>query len=883
MGRRQTSMHPLVLLALLVRMMASVAVLGRRLHALMTVTASVCAAVARGMARRGVPGVVLAAVLAGSPSARPGQVGASTAYGLPSRFHHVVVRSIWIGGDSDAAVVGSPQAYPRLASVNAFKDASQVETFARYGLIVAPYSAADGAVQALKARRQGNRVLVYVNTRLVPVPDFGGFQIYPRWWLTLAGTTLAAPLGARDTTIHVADTRVIAASLASTPDLLVDGETVHVTRVDAAAGTLVVRRGLYSRVTAHAAGARIAAHAVAWPGTWMLNVTRYCPVDPATGQTWVRYLAGQVKQRLQAAPWDGIFYDDANSHIHWVAEGRLDANNDNVPDGADGPSGQAWSEGQAALLADTRALAPHALIMENGGYYPGFGSGRLFERFPYFNGGWDQAFPAYLDLVASGPSTPPTVLDADTGETGVQDLRAMRFGLGSALMGNGYYAYDYGTTSHGQTWWYDEYDEGAGSSLAAGIDARATTLRVAAGTGRRFRVGDVVRAPSSAYTNAGLTLDDERMRVVAVEGDTLRVARAVGGSLAAGHGAGVKVMTAEQEAAGRGWLGRPLGPARMRPLATPNLLAAGFGDGTTPTPVLWDLTTAAPTMATLARESATEAHVSVTTAPGGTPWNVKLIRGTVAVAAGKPYTLSFQARGPAGQRIEALLQQIGAPYSIRASAQVVLDRSWHQYSVLVPAGAGEPALAVQFNLGASHGDTWIDGVSLQQGDANVWRRDFTGGTALLNATNTAQTVELGPGYRHILGTQDPAINNGAPATSVTLGPRDAVLLIKVSVQARPIPVPPRPRPFQRPCATGAPPRAITACASTQERRSDTKRHPNARHARSSGKPSASGPLRVPRGESEQLRGAILVMLALAAATVVGISLQMRRRRRTRRM
>jgi len=781
------------------------------------------------------------------------------------------------------AMATAVQAYPRLANLNAFKTPGQVETFARYGLIVAPLSsAADGAVGALKAGYPATRVLAYLNARAVSLPDFGGATIYPGWWLTLAGTTLTAPVDTRATTIAVADAGRIAAHLASNPDVLVGGETMQVVAVNTSTGTLTVRRGYLSAVATHAAGTRVAAHAVAWPGTWMLNVTRYCPVDPATGQTWVRYLAGRAARVLATAPWDGIFYDDADRSIAGLSAGQVDANNDNVADGGNGATGTGWADGMATLFSRTRALAPGVTLTGNAEYYPGASDGREFEHFPYYDGDWNTGFAGYLQVAGSNRAG-ANIVNPDTGGTGVQDLRAMRFGLGSALMGNGYYAYDYGTTSHGQTWWYDEYDEGAGSSLAAGIDARATTLRVAAGTGRRFRVGDVVRAPSSAYTNAGLTLDDERMRVVAVEGDTLRVARAVGGSLAAGHGAGVKVMTAEQEAAGRGWLGRPLGPARMRPLATPNLLAAGFGDGTTPTPVLWDLTTAAPTMATLARESATEAHVSVTTAPGGTPWNVKLIRGTVAVAAGKPYTLSFQARGPAGQRIEALLQQIGAPYSIRASAQVVLDRSWHQYSVLVPAGAGEPALAVQFNLGASHGDTWIDGVSLQQGDANVWRRDFTGGTALLNATNTAQTVELGPGYRHILGTQDPAINNGAPATSVTLGPRDAVLLIKVSVQARPIPVPPRPRPFQRPCATGAPPRAITACASTQERRSDTKRHPNARHARSSGKPSASGPLRVPRGESEQLRGAILVMLALAAATVVGISLQMRRRRRTRRM
>jgi len=874
--------HPLAISRCLARLVVSVAIRRRRPRALGTATTSVYAAVADGAVRRGMPVVVLAVALVGAPSARPRQAGTATARGVSPRARHVLVHSSQNAGAGGAADTGSSQAYPRLASINAFKDASQVETFARYGLIIAPFSAADGAVQSLKARRQGSQVLIYVNTRLVPVPTFGGFQIYPKWWLTLAGTTLAAPLGAADTTIHVADTHAIAASLASNPDLLVDGETVHVTRVDAAARTLVVRRGLYSRAAAHVVGTRIAAHAVAWPGTWMLNVTRYCPVDPATGQTWVTYLAGQVTRRLETAPWDGIFYDDANARINWVAGGRIDANNDNAPDGADGPSGQAWPEGQAALLANTRALAPHALIIENGGYYPGFGSGRLFEHFPYFGGGWSQAFPSYLDLAASGPSTPPNVLNADTGDTGVQDLRAMRFGLGSALMGNGYYAYDYGSASHGQTWWYDEYDNGAGSSLVAGVDARATVLRMAVGTGRRFRVGDVVRAPSSVYTNAGLSLDDEQMRVVAVEGDTLRVARGVGGSLKAAHGARTKVMTAGQEAAGRGWLGRPLGPARARTLATPNLLAAGFGGSAIPTPVPWDITTAAPAMATLAREAMTEAHVSVTAVPGSVPWSVKLIRGTVAIAAGTPYTLSFKARGPAGQRIEALLEQTGAPYTTRASAQVVLDTSWRRYSVTVLAGASDPNLAVQFNLGGFHGDAWIDSVSVQQGDANIWRRDFTGGTALLNGTDATQTVELGPGYRHIPGTQDPIVNNGAPATSVTLAPHDAVLLVKVSVQPHPIPVQPGPRPLQRPCMTGTPLHTINACAPTHKRRPDSTYQPGAGHARSGGGPSASRPLRVPHGKGKQLPTAIPVVLALVAATIVSISARVWRHRLMRR-
>jgi len=173
-------------------------------------------------------------------------------------------------------------------------------------------------------------------------------------------------------------------------------------------------------------------------------------------------------------------------------------------------------------------------------------------------------------------------------------------------------------------------------------------------------------------------------------------------------------------------------------------------------------------------------------------------------------------------------------------------------------------------------------VSVQQGDANIWRRDFTGGTALLNGTDATQTVELGPGYRHIPGTQDPIINNGTSATSVTLAPHDAVLLVKVSVQPHPIPVQPGSRPLQRPCMTSTPLHTINACAPTHKRRPDSTYQPSAGHARSGGGPSASRPLRVPHDKGKQLPTAIPVVLALVAATIVSISVRVWRHRLMRR-
>ncbi len=59
----------------------------------------------------------------------------------------------------------------------------------------------------------------------------------------------------------------------------------------------------------------------------------------------------------------------------------------------------------------------------------------------------------------------------------------------------------------------------------------------------------------------------------------------------------------------------------------------------------------------------------------------------------------------------------------------------------------------------------------------VWRRDFQRGIALVNPTDHPVTLTLEPGLSHLTGKQDP-INNGAPVSSVTLEPKDGIILAK---------------------------------------------------------------------------------------------------------
>ena len=92
-------------------------------------------------------------------------------------------------------------------------------------------------------------------------------------------------------------------------------------------------------------------------------------------------------------------------------------------------------------------------------------------------------------------------------------------------------------------------------------------------------------------------------------------------------------------------------------------------------------------------------------------------------------------------------------------------------------GSSSTTSKVRFNLGAFTGSVWIDDVHFQQGVTSIYRRDFQNGTVLVNPTLAPITVPLGPGYRRILGTMDPLVNDGLETASQVVPNTDARFLI----------------------------------------------------------------------------------------------------------
>ena len=84
--------------------------------------------------------------------------------------------------------------------------------------------------------------------------------------------------------------------------VLIEGESVWVESVDAAAKTLTVQRGYVRPAASHSTGTRLAAHITFWPGSWLVNLSTMCPaavVSSTIGaETWADYHARETADLL---------------------------------------------------------------------------------------------------------------------------------------------------------------------------------------------------------------------------------------------------------------------------------------------------------------------------------------------------------------------------------------------------------------------------------------------------------------------------------------------------------------------------------------------------------------------------------------------------------
>jgi hypothetical protein len=199
-----------------------------------------------------------------------------------------------------------------------------------------------------------------------------------------------------------------------------------------------------------------------WPGAWMLNVTDMAPKNDR-GERFYDFLPRFISESVWSTGlWDGIFLDNALPGASWFVGSGLDVNGDGKAED-DNTVNASWARGWAGLATNLRnRLGKNALIMGNGSaQYANVTNGILFENFP--NNGWTTIYKDFSSALSKNQSPKISAINASPNNVdNPASYQIMRFGLGTAMLGDGFYAYDFGSRDHGQTWWYDEYDANLG-------------------------------------------------------------------------------------------------------------------------------------------------------------------------------------------------------------------------------------------------------------------------------------------------------------------------------------------------------------------------------------------------------------------------------------
>jgi hypothetical protein len=207
-----------------------------------------------------------------------------------------------------------------------------------------------------------------------------------------------------------------------------------------------------------------------WQGTLLMNLTNGSGL--VNGQRWNDFLPQFVNSRiLSTGLWDGVFYDNVWPNISWFNGANIDVNNSGqlvAPANID----KAWLAGNEELLSKSQALfGSKYLVVANGHDCPQYEptlNGIMMENFPppwEGGGSWASAMKTYFDN--KGFLNPYVgVINGNTGNTWAPDnYHKMRFYLGSTLLGDAYFSFDYGDQNHQQAWWYDEYQIALGKAV----------------------------------------------------------------------------------------------------------------------------------------------------------------------------------------------------------------------------------------------------------------------------------------------------------------------------------------------------------------------------------------------------------------------------------
>jgi len=366
-------------------------------------------------------------------------------------------------------------------------------------------------------------------------------KIPSEWFLTQRGTLLADSIDANQITVHVNE--VVSedgTSLFEINDLVTcEFETMKIIGIDKDNRTLTVERGVVRKAASHKKGVRIAAHITFWPESWVMNMSTMCPkVDVNEGkgpERWIDYASRHFRPGTE---WDGYIVDrieEGESWLipYWCRNIDPDCSNKKVTDNY-AKFDAAWHNGCQYFLQLLHEIFPGKAIISNssGAFYQML-NGAIYEGFP---GNWSNTKPetyndwaeralgenGYIHVSRSGFMPNYSLVETYEDEEGpdqsgdlsydnpfnhpdfVPNYQKMRFGLTTALLGDGYFSYEISTNGHGSLglMWFDEYDNAGTQRGYLGLPVEDAHKIKQVGDGsvwqREFKNGIVICNPTSS-------------------------------------------------------------------------------------------------------------------------------------------------------------------------------------------------------------------------------------------------------------------------------------------------------------------------------------------------------------------------------------------------
>ena len=314
-------------------------------------------------------------------------------------------------------------------------------------------------------------------------------------------------------------------------------ESMRVIGVDHGGSTVTVERGCSRHESEHSAGERIAPHISFWSGTWVMNMSTLCPeYDAGSGPE--RWTDWAIRNDLGEDTMDGLILDRLEQTQSWLVGGHArsidpDCTNRVVADGYEAFDA-AWKDGIQAMLAELRAVTDGKPIIANSiGAFPELLNGSIYESCP---GNWSDSVAetfddweedvlgeeGYINVSKNGfvPNFSLVETYEFEGNPGgnpmddpsfVPDYQRMRWGITTALLGDGYFSYEISTYGHGSLglMWFDEYDNaGQGKGYLGYPTSDVITVHDYGNDGKVFRRnfdnGIVICNPSERVATVAL-------------------------------------------------------------------------------------------------------------------------------------------------------------------------------------------------------------------------------------------------------------------------------------------------------------------------------------------------------------------------------------------